>query len=246
MRFVEHIIADGDTIQQISQHYTLDMNNWTEIASFNNLRYPYIVYTVAEKNANPNHLVTIGDTIMVKVTEDREAKLIQETKKAPEFNQDEVFALTLGKDLAIIPERNTKIGSPGWDIDSVALAGDSKGRLATKSGIENLKQSLFLRLITPRGSYLGHPNFGSKLDMYLGTKLTEEQATLIDLEIERTIRTDGRVKTVKILHREVSGRDYLANVLVTSYTLEESFEMLMASRDGTPFILVDNFKDFQD
>ena len=156
VRFVKHIIAYGDTMQSIAQQEVGDMSQWVNIAKFNNLRYPYIVDTVEEKMENPDHLVTIGDTLLINITDDAQSILIEELKRTPDYNQEELYALALGKDLNILPYPKG-LGDPGWDSQVLEMKGTNRGQIATVRGIENLKQSLFIRLITPKGSYIGHP-----------------------------------------------------------------------------------------
>ena len=242
-KFVQHIIAYGDTIQSISQHRLGDMSRWVELAQFNNLRYPYIVDTVEEKMENPEHLKTVGDTLLVKVADDEQTNLIQELKRTSEFDQEEIYALALGKDLNILPLPKG-MGDPGYDSEIFEMKGNSKGGIATVRGIENLRQSLFLRIITPKGGYVGHPNYGSDIHMYLGMKNTEENAALIDLELERTIRTDQRVTSCKLVNRVISGNSYTAAFSVSSLTLDEAFELVLTTQSNGPIVLLDNFNDF--
>lgn len=150
------------------------------------------------------------------------------------------MALALGKDLDILPLPKG-IGSPGYDAEIFEMKSDGKGAIATKRGIENLKQSLYIRVITPLGSYVGHPAYGSKVGMYLGMKNTEENASLIDLEIERTMRTDARVKNVVCNGHTIAGNTYTVSFTVTSYSLQEAFQLVMSSINSGPIVLTDNF-----
>jgi phage baseplate assembly protein W len=241
-KFVQHIVRYGDTIQGIAQQQLGDMSLWVELAKFNNLRYPYIVDTVEEKMENPNHLVTIGDTLLVKVSEDVQSNLIQELRRTNEYDREELFALALGKDINILPMPKD-ISSPGQGSEILEMKGNSRGKIATVRGIENLKQSLFIRLITPKGSYVGHPLYGSNINMYLGMKNTEENAALIDLEIERTLRTDSRVTSVEMLNRTIRGNTYTASFRISTITLEQAFEFVVAAQQNGPIVLLDNFND---
>lgn len=240
VQFKKHIVSYGETIQSIAQDELGDMTQWIAVAQFNSLRHPYIVDTVDEKNLNPDHLVTIGDTILIKVDNTSTANLIASLSNATTYDQEEIFALALGKDLDILPLPKN-IGSPGYDSQIFEMKSDGKGAIATKRGLENLKQSLYIRLITPLGSYVGHPEYGSQLDMYLGMKNTEENATLIDIEIERTLRTDARVKSVKNNGHTITGNTYNCSFTVTSVTLDEAFQFVISSSSNGPIVLLDNF-----
>jgi phage baseplate assembly protein W len=240
VQFKQHIVRYGETIQSIAQDELGDMTQWIALAQFNSLRHPYIVDTVAEKLNNPDHLVTIGDTLLIKLDNSATSNLISNLSTATSYDQEEIMALALGKDLDILPLPKN-IGSPGYDAQVFEMKSDGKGAIATKRGIENLKQSLYIRIITPQGSYVGHPEYGSKVDMYLGLKNTEENASLIDIEIERTMRTDSRVKNVVCNGHTVSGNTYSSVFTVTSYSLNEAFQMVMSSINNGPIVLTDNF-----
>lgn len=231
----------GDTIQAIAQRYLGNMNNWIELAEFNNLRYPYIVDTPQEKMQNPNHLVAVGDTILVRVSNDEQTTLIADLKRMPEFDQEELYALALGKDLDITPLPKD-IGSPGWDSEILELKGTPKGGLAMVRGVENLKQALFIRLTTPLGSYVGHPNFGSKLYTYLGKKNTEENIKLINIEIERTLRMDGRVTHVEMHQSVIKNKVYAVSFKISSIALEDAFDFVIAAQDEG-LVLLNNFNE---
>ncbi|QEG04171.1 baseplate protein W [Bacillus phage BC-T25] len=242
VKFRKRIVAYGDTMQAIAQQEYGDMSRWVELARFNNLRYPYIVDTVDEKMQNPDHLVTIGDTIMLRVSEDTEAELISILKRTNEFDQEEIYALSLGKDLDILPLPK-QFGSPGWDSEILELKDDGKGDVRTIRGIENLKQSIYIRLITPLGSYLGHPRYGSRVHEYIGKKNTEENAALLAIEIERAIRTDGRVRSVEKLGHSIKDNTFTAAFKIYSIALDEAFIFAVRAGESGRLFLDDNFSD---
>ena len=97
VRFRRHIISRGDTLQSISQYLLGDYRFWEEIARFNNLKHPYIVETVEEKMRNPEHLVRIGDTILIKTSNEDQSDLMQELRTAPRYNEEEIYSLAEGK-----------------------------------------------------------------------------------------------------------------------------------------------------
>lgn len=244
VKFRRYIISQGDTIQSIAQYALGDMNRWVELAEFNNLRHPYIVDTVEEKLKNPDHLVTIGDTLLLRLSHDEQAQLITDVSHATRYDQEEIYALALGKDLDIMP-RPQVFGGEGQDYEILEMKGDERGSLKTVRGIENLKQALFIRLITPRGGYLGHPNYGSYVHKYLGRKNTEENAALLNLEIERTLRSDGRVTHVELKDYLISGRRYVVSFMITAIGLEEAFEFAITAQEDGPIILLDSLSQFR-
>ncbi|AMW62141.1 baseplate assembly protein [Bacillus phage Phrodo] len=240
VKYVKKIIASGDTLQSIAQHHLGDSNRWRELAKFNDLRYPYIVDTVAEKLTNPTHLVTTGDTIMFRSNEDSDGELIANLKNSSAYDQEEIYALTLGKDLNVLPQPRN-IGSPGWDAEILEMKDNNKGDLATLRGIENLKQSLLTRILTPVGSYLNHPRYGSYVSEYLGKKNTEENATLLVVELERAIRTDGRVRAVEKVGYNIYDNEIDVAFKVTSIAVEEAFLLALTARENGDIFLNDNF-----
>lgn len=239
-KFRQHIVAYGDTIQSIAQKHLGDMSRWVEIARFNNLKHPYIVDTVREKMENKEHLVTVGDILVIKMTESTQDELISELKHATEYDQEEMYALALGKDLDIMPIRDV-YGNTLPDTENLELKGDPRGHVKTVKGIDNLKQALYIRLATPKGSYVGHPDFGSEIHKYLGGKNNEETATLLDLEIERTLRTDKRVSGVNLNNHSIKGNTYTASFTVYTLNREEAFEFVISAQEDGPVVLLDSF-----
>jgi phage baseplate assembly protein W len=216
------------------------MSRWVELAQFNNLKHPYIVDAVNDKMENPDHLVTVGDTLLIQMDSTSQSSVTNNVRRNSEYNQEELYALALGKDLDLlpIPESNKDISH---DSEVLEMKGNDLGDIATIKGVENLKQSLFIRLITPKGSYLGHPSYGSKVYKYLGKKNTEENATLLDLEIERTLRSDKRVTHVMFNRHEIKENTYSTSFTITATSVEEAFEFVISAQNDGPIVLRDNF-----
>lgn len=241
-KFRNHIVAEGDTIQSIAHTQLGDYSRWEEIVEFNNLKYPYIVATPEEKAKNPEHLVTIGDTLLIRVSEDDQANLISNLRRANEYDQEEIYALALGKDLDILPKER-KLGDP-YFTEHLELKGNERGDLKTVKGIDNLKQALYVRLVTPKGSYIGHPTFGSEVHKYLGKKATDETAYLLTLEIERTLRTDRRVTSVIQNGYKIEGGTYTGYFTVYTMDSEEAFDFIVQAQENGPIVLVNNFINY--
>jgi phage baseplate assembly protein W len=225
--YKQYTITQGDTIQSIAQNQLGDMSQWTTLVQLNNLKYPYIVDSVEEKMLHYNSLVTVGDTILINMT-DTETDVATALATMPQFDREELMNLALGKDLDITPLPPSQRGN-SYSGEILALKGTNNGTLATVKGLANLKQALFLRLITPIGSYLGHPEYGSRIQNYIGNKNTEENAIMIDVEIERTIRTDARVTNVELIERNIKGNQYNVTFLVHSITLNQAFEFVISA-----------------
>jgi hypothetical protein len=240
INFVPHIISQGETMQSIAQDELGDMTLWVTIAQFNNLKYPYIVATVSDKLADLDHLVTVGDTIYIKVTDDTQATLIQSLSTISSYDKDALMALALGKDLDILPLNRTLL-TPGQGSEIFAMKSDGNGAVKTVGGVANLLQSLYIRVITPKGSYLGHPTYGSDVDLYIGKKNTEENATLLDLEIERTLRTDSRVTNVEFQGHDLVDNSYTAYFDIYTLNLDQAFQFVVSSINQGPLVLLNNF-----
>lgn len=243
--FIKHIIVQGETLQSVAQDELGDYSQWYSIAQLNNLKYPYIVDTVAEKLAGTN-VLTFGDTLMISLPDiTAQNDLIASMATMPQFDQDELLALALGKDLDIMPLTDTTVtAAQGLSYQTLEMKGDGHGGIAIVRALDNLKQSLFIRLITPKGSYVGHPEYGSQLDMYLGLKNTEENAQLIDLEIERTLWTDSRVTNVEFNGHTVSGNSYTGSFAVYTMSNQQAFQFVVGAQQNGPVVLLDNFNQY--
>lgn len=222
-------------MQSIAQNELGDMRLWYMVAQLNNLKHPYIVDTVEEKMKSPMNLITTGDTILINTT-DSASDVATALATMPEYAKEEIMNLALGKDLDITPlplsQRKT-----GYRGEILELKGDNDGKLALVKGVENLKQSLFIRLITPRGGYLGHPDYGSRIQDYLGNKNSEENSVMIDVEIERTLRSDARVTKVALKERTWGQNWYKATFIVYSISLDQAFEFILNAGNSGPISL---------
>ena len=73
------------------------------------------------------------------------------------------------------------------------LTDDNKGDIKLSEGINNLRQQLVIRLGTPKGALLLHPEFGSNITDYIGKRITVELLTKIKLEVQECLLGDFRV-----------------------------------------------------
>jgi phage baseplate assembly protein W len=97
-----------------------------------------------------------------------------------------------GIDLRLLPHLDAENDRfPGAD-----LAGD--GDLTTVSGVENLKQALLLRFLTPLGSLarLGHPAYGSAVPSLVGEGNTETNRGRLRLMVLATLAGEPRIAEV--------------------------------------------------
>lgn len=209
-RYKKHYVSYGDTIQSIAHTSTGDVNSWREIVRYNDLKYPYIVDSVDEKIQNPEHWVTYGDVIIIPY----EASIGDMNPNNLNIGDvEQLYASTLGIDLDIL-------------TDDFALTTTDKKDLKTARGIDNLKQAIIMQLLTPRGSLLMHPRYGSDLHNMF-SKATAQNAIIIENEIAATIKQDPRVESVTVVSSSISGDTYSGEFIVSIPTLEESFNLLV-------------------
>ena len=77
------------------------------------------------------------------------------------------------------------------------------------NGLENLKQALLLRFLTPVGELtkLGHPNYGSRLFKLIGELNTETNRNRAKLFVLQALATEPRVKKVLTVNVTQNQRD---------------------------------------
>jgi phage baseplate assembly protein W len=238
-RFIKHIIAYGDTLQGIAQARLGSLHQWQDIVELNDLKYPYIVDTVEEKMENKDHLLTIGDTVLIQLPDTSSPNVSTTLSELSEEDKADIYALSLGKDFNLLPSYNHS-NDRGGSQNEFELQGSGGGSLDTNKGIENLKQAMLTRLLTPVGSYIGHPNYGSYLHRYVGRRNTPETAALINLEIERTLKKDGRVQRVRFNRSRIQQNSYSAHFTVYPMDLEDAFEFIVGFEGSGPVVLRDD------
>lgn len=232
-RYKKHKVRQFDTMQAVAQLETNDVNNWIRIADYNDLVYPYIVDTVEEKNKNIEHLVTVGDTIIIPIEEDL---LDIDVYKLSRRDQDFILSLALGRDLNMTSKEDF-YKLQGTSDELFELSADGAGGISTVQGIDNLKQAIRARLMTPKGSLLLHPEYGSNLHNLFG-KGTTEQMKLIEIEICRTILTDGRISGVIPLGATIEQDTYRGSFQVEIESLKTAFEFVVNGDSNGAIVLL--------
>jgi len=226
-RYKKHVVRYGETIQSIAAYEMGSVAQWITIAKYNQLEYPYIVDTDSDKLKNIEHLVTIGDMIVIPVETELTRADLEEMKNQ---DKDEISKLALGSDLTMV-DFPKYYGDKGTQDSILQLDGNNRGDLKTIYGIENVRQSIIAHLLTPKGSLLLHPEYGSNLHE-LFAQGNIENVLYIDDEISRTILTDGRISDVKKLSSTLSAFKYESNWSVTLEDIEEQMDFVI-SRDET-------------
>lgn len=221
LRYRKHVVQHDDTVQYIAQKYYGSPTQWEKIVEYNTLEYPYIVYDTDRKVLNPEHWVTIGDTLIIPV----EQSMFDNEETRQGIGEELILSLALGRDLNIIGD--AKPQTMHNSVDKFGLVPDEHGDVAVVSGVENIKQATIKRLMTPRGSLLLHPNYGSTITQFLGSNTTRETLTKIDTEIQATIKKDSRIQEVTLEHSEIAEEGYRGEFTVTLYSTDYYFDLII-------------------
>ncbi|AAX92345.1 baseplate morphogenetic protein A [Staphylococcus phage Twort] len=227
MRFKKHEVTYGETMQAISQKYFNTPSYWIDLIEHNNLKYPYIVETDEEKKENPEHLVTYGDTLIIPSEEELSNVSLQELNKK---DIDTLVELSLGRDLNITSDESY-FNMHGTSDEILSFNDNGNGDLDVVKGISNIKQQLQTRLLTPQGSLLMHPDYGSNIHN-LFTYNTVETATLIEMEVTRTLKVDTRVENVNLIDWTIKGNEYKGEFEVTIRSVENSIRFVLDMDDS--------------
>ncbi len=227
MRFKKHEVFYGETMQAISQKYFNTPSYWIDLVEHNDLRYPYIVETDNEKKENPEHLVTYGDTIIIPSEEELSNVSLQELNKK---DTETLVELSLGRDLNITDDEKY-FNAHGSSDEILAFTDNGSGDLDVVRGVSNIKQQLQTRLLTPKGSLLLHPEYGSEIHN-LFTYNTIETATLIEMEVARTLKVDTRVENVNIINWTIKGNEYHGEFEVNIRSVENSIRFVLSMDDS--------------
>lgn len=231
MRLKKHVIQYGDTMQSIAQYYYNDVGAWIDLIEHNNLKYPYIVEDELVKNKDPQRLVTIGDTIIIPTEETLSDVVLQDISSK---DRDALLELSFGRDLNITRDESY-FNEYGTSDEILGFSGTT-GDLDTVTGIANIKQQLQTRLLTPRGSLMLHPNYGSDLHELFGKNIPE-QAVLIDMEVCRTLLSDGRVQSANNVDWKIEGNEYSGTYSVELKSVEESIRLVLEADETGVFAL---------
>ena len=232
MRFKKHVVQHEETMQAIAQRYYGDVSYWIDLVEHNNLKYPYIVETDEEKMQDPERLASTGDTIIIPIESDLTDVSAKEINSR---DKDVLVELALGRDLNITADEKY-FNEHGTSDNILAFSTDGNGDLDTVKGIDNMKQQLQARLLTPRGSLMLHPNYGSDLHNLFGLNIPE-QATLIEMEVLRTLTSDNRVKSANLIDWKIQGNVYSGQFSVEIKSVEESINFVLGQDEEGIFAL---------
>lgn len=182
-KYITHVVGVGDTIQSIAKQYN---SSWMSLAVINGLEYPYIDSDVNSKIfEDTDEVAKIGDRLVIP------SPGIMIPKKNNNSTED-LEKYTFGSDLDLFYDAINNNGVT--NLESLGeLNADDSGDIMICSGISNLRQQLIIRLGTPKGTLMMHPEWGCNLINYIGGKVTIEQLIKIKLEIQECVLGDFRV-----------------------------------------------------
>lgn len=222
--YKHYVIQDTDkSIESIAFKIYKDMEKWRTLVNLNNLEYPYLVDSPQQKLNNPEHLVTYGDLLLlpndVNVVEQADKNKIIESNTphyAPHY-----YDTTLGMDL------NLNVGTDVPLSDRVGILEPHGGDLKRVTGLENLKQSLILRILTRKGTLLMHPNYGSWLTDMLGKPMNNHMLQDAAWELQRTITSDTRVQACVVTKARLSYDEIFLDAEVTPIGYDKAFDLYL-------------------
>lgn len=181
-----HTVGAGDTIQSIGLLYGVD---WTELVVINGLEYPYIDDDLyINENESLDGVAKIGSKLVIPTAG---LNIPNKTNNTA----DEVEKYAFGCDLDLFSLEETENHVVNLEVEG-QLTDDNKGDIKLAEGIANLRQQLVIRLGTPKGALLLHPEFGSNITNYIGSKITVELLTKVKLEVQECLLGDFRVMGV--------------------------------------------------
>lgn len=199
------------------------MDKWKMLVNLNNLRYPYIVKSFHEKANDPAHLLTYGDDLLLPNDEEQEQRA--EENKIKDSNTKhyapDYYDMVMGTDIKLDISTDT----PLPDQTGVLVA---SGRdLITVSGLQNLKQSLINRILTPYGTLYMHPTYGSHLPEILGKPMNQQLLSDTVVELKRTLTTDERVQQVKVKKNMLTYDTIYLVATVTPIAYNDAFNIYL-------------------
>lgn len=194
-QYTVHTVGAGDTIQAIGLLYGVD---WTELVEINGLEYPYIDDDLyINENESLDGVAKIGSKLVIPTPG---INIPNKTNNS----SVEVEKYAFGCDLDLFSLEETQNHTINLEVEG-QLTDDNKGDIKLSEGIANLRQQLTIRLGTPKGSLLLHPEFGSNILNYIGLRTTVELLNKIKLEVQECLLGDFRVLGVSNI--TVIGKD---------------------------------------
>lgn len=231
-RYAKHIIRYGETLQSIASKEMGDANSWYDIAKYNDLQYPYVVDTDTEKKQNMEHLVTLGDIVIIPIPVG-----LNSLDKNNLTTQDklDIERISLGQDLSMVAF-TADYSNKGTDEQIMELSDNGQGDLATVSGVQNIKQVAIAHILTAKGSLLLHPEYGSGLIDLFKTG-TPDHILLIDDEISKALLSDSRIVDAKKTASTLSGTTYSSTWNISIEGIDTQLAFIVGRDETGNFII---------
>ena len=219
--YKHYVIKQGDTMPGIAYKLYQDMNKWHDLVKLNDLKYPYLVDSPEKVLDNPEHLKCWGDHLLLPnntndVVRANRAKL---KEKNTNYYRNQHYDAVLGNDIKLnlrtdvtLDEQRGVLVSNGRDLD-------------TADGIDNLKQSLIMRILTRKGTLYRHPNYGSTLPDMIGKPISSKLLHDITTEVQRVVSTDTRVQSAEVTESRLSYNSIFINVSITPIGYDSAFDL---------------------
>ena len=171
-----------------------------------------VVYTVTDVNYLEN-IVTV-DKASVGFADETEVQIYDSTSR--------LHNMTPGLELKIPMTSGVSMGLSQTEsqIYGGDLAMDEQGRLsavdgdmAILTGLDNLKQAIYHRIICPYGSLVIHPEYGCLIDTIVGRKNSERSDTLARATLIDALSNEPRINLIRSFDTRIFG-DVLAVAIV--------------------------------
>jgi len=216
--YLKHTISYGDTLQNIAQDRLGDADRWVEVAMINNLVFPFIVDFIEDKQEG---VKVVGEDILVPLDGDN-------LDVVPSDVSD-IYEKALGEDLSLFGDNELIVISKN---EIGEFYSDVYGDLKTVRGLKNLRQAYILRLSTPLGSLLHHPNYGSIISELVGKKSTSGVIHKVKIEVERVIRSDARTEDIRFEQITLDGDTIVSEVIIQPVGFDVAFKMSLIFGEG--------------
>ena len=181
-QYLTHTVGAGDTIQSIGLLYSVD---WTEIVDINGLEYPYICTDIEyNEYQDIDGVAKLGSTLVIPTDG-------LNFPKKTNNSVDEIEKYAFGCDLDLF-----SYGLEESRVVNLEMEGQlthENNDIKLSEGLMNLQQQLIIRIGTPKGALLLHPDFGTHILDYIGKRVTLELLIKIKLEIQECLLGDFRV-----------------------------------------------------
>jgi hypothetical protein len=204
-------VGAGDTIESLALSGMGSVDSWKTLAEYNNLAYPFIYITDPNNplDTQPEKTLGVGMTIAY-----------------PQLTSSNQDSMVLGK-TSVGPSTTTYAFGRDFLLDeNNDILFDSNHELVTVEGLDNLVQSIKIRLGVYEGELVKHTNYG--LPNLLGYRTMSFIIGYASQALRATILSDDRIKDVTNV--QVTIQD---DVLSYSCDVTPNFVSIPIALEGT-------------